>query len=135
MDSKVCTIGIKNGIGPSGFLHGWVLESLDPCCRTFMIWFEDTGNTKITSFNLHPTHQERNGFNLTSSRSEPALELRIDNDPSMICKVVSVNNINFCPFCGSKIEIKIVKTVKLVDKFEQKRVGYEEVVLHPIAGK
>ena len=119
MESKTCVIGIKQGI-THGYTYGWVFEELTPCCQTFSIWFQDTGNLKLRTFN-HPGSEEKSGLSLVTRGSEPALVLKAQREDA----------IKYCPFCAAKIEIKVVKVIELRNKFRQERDGFEEIVLHP----
>jgi len=130
-NKRRCIIGIKKGISPNGHEYGWVLESLNPCCKTFEKWFENTGNHKKTFFN-QPNSKENNGFCLVTRGSLPTLVLRVDIEGgSPRFPSIREDEVNYCLFCSTKIEIRTVKIVELRKRTREIPDGFEEVVLHP----
>jgi|SRR3989344_3216252 len=128
MAEKTCIVGLTRGIS-GAFEYGWHFEELTACCEQFRRWFE-TGNRKLTTFN-QASGEENNGFNLVTRANQPSLVLRVKTGEVPAGPFITEDRINFCPFCATRVEVKVVKVVELKDKFEKKRVGFEEIVLHP----
>ena len=118
---KECVVGLKKVLLSSRHAYGYVLDELKPCCNDFGHWFHGTGNRKITSVNF-VQGDDRNGFNLVTRGNKKVVVLR-SLDPS------KESRINFCPFCGAEVIVKITRVVELRRREKTIFDGYDEVEL------
>lgn len=118
-----CLIGYKVAT-INGRLYGHVFDQLISCCTKFRRWFENTGSSKISSFN-HPRERERNGFNLVYRVVHFKLVIRID--PISSGSGLLEDEMRFCPFCGAEVEVRCTKSVVLTKRMKEVFDCYEEV--------
>ncbi len=103
---KVCEIHTKTA-PIDGFHHGECFSELKPCCVPFRQWFNETGNSKPTSFSVS-SGKIRNGFYLEISSNQHGLFLTNKRKFGMW----KINLIHFCPFCGAKVKIKHTEVLR-----------------------
>ena len=114
-DEKKCVIYYKTGWLSSRMCLGETFDSLDHCCITFSRFFFNTGNKKSSEFGTGNAYATDNtGLNFIKMGGE--LKLILIGEP-----------INFCPWCGSRIEIKKMKDVTLEPKTKEIPDGYKEI--------
>jgi len=123
MDRK-CVVGYKRGIRKgSTHVYGEIFDKLEPCCDSFRKWFESTGATKINSFS-QPYTREKDGLNLVTRGHKQTLVMRLEVSHNIAFE----NELRFCPFCGSEIEVKCTKSVTLIPRKKEVPDGYDEEV-------
>ncbi len=127
LQPKVCKIEYAAGCYTQGIVYGNRFDKLIECCLWFGRWFNNTGNTKCASFN-GGRNEDRDGFNLATRGGELKLCLRARGIES---------EINFCPFCGAKVEVIQTKMVQLKKRTKEVFDGYDEtdvrIVTPPVA--
>ncbi|MFA6552784.1 MAG: hypothetical protein WCT19_04800 [Candidatus Paceibacterota bacterium] len=122
---NVCVVGYKSA-SLGGYSYGNRFFGLNECCPEFKKWFFGTGNKKVTSFNARKgaPYDDEAGFNLVMRGNEIQVELRSEDS---VC--AKTNTMNFCPFCGSKIEVKEICHVKLVKRYKNVHDGFDEEIV------
>lgn len=114
---KRCQIGYKTGLLAGGRVYGKRFYKLIECCPAFGTFFLGTGNIKTTSFDsIEPSVTE--GFNFCTRGGGFKLVLHSARNNEL--------EIQYCPACGTKVEILEAFTVTLQDKIVQVRAGLEE---------
>ncbi len=123
---KVCKIEYATGCYTQGIVYGNRFDKLTECCTEFGRWWNNTGNTKCTSFNA--MCEDKDGFNFATRGGELKLCLRMGGNEG---------EIKSCPFCGAKVEVIQTKMVQLKERLKQVPDGFDEtnvrIVTPPVA--
>jgi len=118
-EEKNCIILYKTGL-IRGQVYGIRFYDLTECCDKFSYWFGNSGNTKSGSFNTN-IGSVRHGLNFMPYFGKEAVLFLSGSSFS--------NEINFCPFCGTKVEVKEGQKVRLNREYKQLFSGYSEDVI------
>jgi hypothetical protein len=122
---NVCTVGYKSA-SLGGYSYGNRFFELNECCTKFKGWFFGTGNKKVTGFDAEKgaPYDDEVGFNLVTRGNKIQVELRSENSAC-----TKTDTMNFCPFCGAKIEVKETCHVKLIERYKNVHDGYDEEIV------
>jgi hypothetical protein len=125
----VCQIGFKHGFEEGNIFSGRdALDNLQPCCSEFMAWFWGSGNAKRCSFNEVRDSGNRDGFFFEARNGKIILILKVVDKHSTFAGGTGLwNEVNFCPFCGAKVEIKQTRVVQLIRLTREVFEGYKEI--------
>jgi hypothetical protein len=110
---KSCVVLYKKG-WMGGILFGERFDHLQGCCISFGQAFFNTGNQKSGSWGQGNLYDSKPGLNLIVRGG--ALKLSLCGE-----------DVHFCPWCGSTVEVKKSKDVILKQKTKEVPDGFDEI--------